>query len=418
MKKVWCIIGLISLLMLMAIPASADFSASLDLTGGNAGSEYFSSGKQTESSNLSGFNLGLGYDYQNWLFGLDYTAASLNDNVGGSKSFSLGDYWAGYRFYEKDAISAMAILSYNNESSGHFSASGWTAGLGAKFLMDPGWSMEGRLGYSLLGGVSVKNSPDEYQSPSLWTYALKINYQISDAWSAHIGTRHYGFSGNSNGQSLKSDTNLYFAGVTYRFNMNSAKPNPSQAPDQTPKPNPEPKPQPSPEPTPVQQPEPNSPKQSEPAPKPEPATEVKSPEPAETPEVTNPVAEKIEQVNNVLQPIFFDFDKATIRANQIPILQKDLEILNANPDMYILIGGHADHFGTSLYNLKLSSRRANVVKQWLLKHGIDPKRISIAAYGSKYPYKAKSNDPKWESDRWVDIFVTDDPPTEETGIRK
>lgn len=130
----------------------------------------------------------------------------------------------------------------------------------------------------------------------------------------------------------------------------------------------------------------------------------------------------IVSMNEFLKPIFFDFDKDEIRPDQKEKLAEDLKIINkyqaaAGKKLYIFIGGHADRRGGKDYNEALSLRRANSVKNWLINKGVDPRLITVVAYGEEYPYMAKSTDPSWESDRWVDILVSDEPPTAATGLR-
>ena len=49
-----------------------------------------------------------------------------------------------------------------------------------------------------------------------------------------------------------------------------------------------------------------------------------------------------QELNDLLKSIFFDYDKFEIRTDQIPSLEADVKILNENPNLYILLGGHAD----------------------------------------------------------------------------
>ncbi|MEX1189358.1 MAG: OmpA family protein [Bacteroidia bacterium] len=92
----------------------------------------------------------------------------------------------------------------------------------------------------------------------------------------------------------------------------------------------------------------------------------------------------------VLNNIFFDFDKATLRPSSFRSLSTLLNMMKRYPDMSIEISGHTDNVGTNDYNQKLSENRANVVKEYLVRNGISPKRIG--AYGRSFRQPIASND--------------------------
>ncbi|MGE4357783.1 MAG: OmpA family protein [Candidatus Omnitrophota bacterium] len=79
--------------------------------------------------------------------------------------------------------------------------------------------------------------------------------------------------------------------------------------------------------------------------------------------------------------IYFDFDKADIREDALPILNEALRSLQRNPKADILITGNCDIRGPESYNLKLGRKRAEAVKKYMIEHGIDEKRIKIVSRG-------------------------------------
>lgn len=123
-----------------------------------------------------------------------------------------------------------------------------------------------------------------------------------------------------------------------------------------------------------------------------------------------------EERNGLTKPIFFDFDQAEIRGDQVMTIEANLKFLAENPDSYILLGGHADERGTREYNLGLSERRAEAVKEFLLENGIDPSKIMIYAYGEDYPFKKGHDEQSWSYNRRVDLLVGEEPLTQEEGI--
>ncbi|MCP1996488.1 OmpA family protein [Flavobacterium sp. HSC-61S13] len=86
-----------------------------------------------------------------------------------------------------------------------------------------------------------------------------------------------------------------------------------------------------------------------------------------------------------INPIYFDFDKSNIRQEAQQELKKLVDFLKSYPQWEVMISSHADSRGNAAYNLQLSSRRAQSTKQWLIKQGIEPKRISTKSYGDQVP---------------------------------
>ncbi len=84
--------------------------------------------------------------------------------------------------------------------------------------------------------------------------------------------------------------------------------------------------------------------------------------------------------------IYFDFDKYNIRADQWPKVEKLAQILKSNPSNYtIRIEGNCDEWGTEEYNYALGLKRANTVKNALIKLGVDPKKLTVISYGELNP---------------------------------
>lgn len=86
-----------------------------------------------------------------------------------------------------------------------------------------------------------------------------------------------------------------------------------------------------------------------------------------------------------LSSIFFDFDKANLRAKSIAELNALLGILRKNPEYKAELDGHTDSKGTEPYNVNLSQRRANAAKNYLLKQGIASSRLLTKHFGEQAP---------------------------------
>jgi len=81
-----------------------------------------------------------------------------------------------------------------------------------------------------------------------------------------------------------------------------------------------------------------------------------------------------------LSPIYFDFDRSDILAASQTELEKVVKILREYPGIRIEIRSHTDIRGNREYNRKLSQRRVEATKTWLVEKGIAPERLETKAY--------------------------------------
>ena len=157
---------------------------------------------------------------------------------------------------------------------------------------------------------------------------------------------------------------------------------------EAPKPAPQPAPKPAPAPA--------------PAPAPMPTQEVKpAPKPAAPEAKPKPVAEKVTFAADVL----FDFDKSVVKPEGKSKLD-DLssKIKGVNLEVVIAIG-HADSIGSDAYNQKLSVRRAESVKAYLVSKGIEANRIYTEGKGEKQPVADNKTREGRAKNRRVEIEV-------------
>lgn len=87
----------------------------------------------------------------------------------------------------------------------------------------------------------------------------------------------------------------------------------------------------------------------------------------------------------VIENIFYDFDKATLRPESAAALDSMVTILKDNPKIVIEMASHTDRWGSDEYNDRLSQRRAQSVVDYLIAAGITPDRLRPAGYGEKRP---------------------------------
>jgi outer membrane protein OmpA-like peptidoglycan-associated protein len=89
--------------------------------------------------------------------------------------------------------------------------------------------------------------------------------------------------------------------------------------------------------------------------------------------------------SSILRNIYFDYDRATFQTHSYSDLNKLESMLRQNPEIKVEISGHTDSFGHWQYNRTLSQKRAEAVKDFLTKKGIDPRRIKAVGYGESKP---------------------------------
>lgn len=87
----------------------------------------------------------------------------------------------------------------------------------------------------------------------------------------------------------------------------------------------------------------------------------------------------------VLENVYYDFDKATLKPESFPSLDSLVALLNFYPKMVIEIGAHTDSKGSDEYNMDLSTRRAKSVVDYLISKGIDASRLQSKGYGETMP---------------------------------
>ena len=79
--------------------------------------------------------------------------------------------------------------------------------------------------------------------------------------------------------------------------------------------------------------------------------------------------------------IYFDYNKADLRDDHMPILERAVGSLHKNPTASILITGNCDVRGSEEYNMKLGKKRSDIVKNYMLNNGITEDRIKIVSRG-------------------------------------
>ncbi len=214
-----------------------------------------------------------------------------------------------------------------------------------------------RFAYRLAGGLRVKSG-----GPGV--FSLDYRYtRLTDPTIAGAG-----------GSRIRTDHGAHgiFVGYTYRFGRPRSRPVTRAA----------------------FQPPPAPPEQ--PAPPPPPSPAEPTPEPASPP----PPA-----VDTGPFLVFFDWDKADIRADAVPIIDRAAAAARAVDAVVVRTTGHADRSGPEWYNLKLSLRRARAVRAELVRRGIDPAIIVVRGLGESAPLVPTPDGVREPRNRRVEILL-------------
>jgi outer membrane protein OmpA-like peptidoglycan-associated protein len=110
----------------------------------------------------------------------------------------------------------------------------------------------------------------------------------------------------------------------------------------------------------------------------------------------------------ILEPVYFDTNRASIQERSFPVLDEVAQILKDNPKVRkIRIEGHTDDVGNDKYNLRLSQQRAGSVVKYLLESGISQERLDSLGYGEEKPIVPNDSGPNRQRNRRVEFVITD-----------
>jgi outer membrane protein OmpA-like peptidoglycan-associated protein len=104
--------------------------------------------------------------------------------------------------------------------------------------------------------------------------------------------------------------------------------------------------------------------------------------------------------------VLFDFDKSELRTGAMRNLYPLVSFLKDDPSRTAIIEGHTDNVGPPAYNLDLSRRRAEAVRQFLIDSGIAPNRVSARGLGDSYPVASNNTPEGRQMNRRVAIVFT------------
>ena len=97
--------------------------------------------------------------------------------------------------------------------------------------------------------------------------------------------------------------------------------------------------------------------------------------------------------------VFFATNESILTTASRETLRKQAAWLRKNPEINVVLEGHADERGTREYNLALGERRANAAKDYLMTYGISSNRMSVLSYGKERPVDSGSTPLAWSKNR-------------------
>lgn len=116
--------------------------------------------------------------------------------------------------------------------------------------------------------------------------------------------------------------------------------------------------------------------------------------------------------------VLFAFGKSELLTGAIRNVEKVADFLEKNPTRNILIEGYTDSIGSDDFNLTLSQKRADAVKEQLVANGIIPGRITTKGYGKQFPVASNDSAGGRQLNRRVEVLILNEGADPETMFRK
>ncbi len=124
---------------------------------------------------------------------------------------------------------------------------------------------------------------------------------------------------------------------------------------------------------------------------------------AKASDVKSPFAILEGRTTGPMLPVYFDFDKSNVRADQKSRMETNATYLKGNPKAAIAIEGNCDERGTNEYNMALGERRAVNAKKYLANLGVDASRLTTISYGEEKALNFGHDELAWSQNRRADF---------------
>ncbi len=101
----------------------------------------------------------------------------------------------------------------------------------------------------------------------------------------------------------------------------------------------------------------------------------------------------------------FDFNKATLKPEGKRMVDHAIQVMKDKPSMKVSVEGHTDSIGSEAYNQRLSERRAQAVRDYMIENGISPGRIATRGFGKSRPVASNKTAEGRAQNRRVEIIA-------------
>jgi peptidoglycan-associated lipoprotein len=108
---------------------------------------------------------------------------------------------------------------------------------------------------------------------------------------------------------------------------------------------------------------------------------------------------------DALEAIYFDYDSASLKEEQLTILKNNAQYLKAHAGIELLVAGYCDERGTTEYNLALGQKRAKEVREYYMRLGIPAKSVATISYGKESPVCTEPDEDCWGKNRRAETKV-------------
>lgn len=111
----------------------------------------------------------------------------------------------------------------------------------------------------------------------------------------------------------------------------------------------------------------------------------------------------IEELKQIGMLIYFDYDRAEIKPEYVPIVTAHAKFLNGNAVRKLRLEGHSDERGSREYNIGLGERRAQAVRRALMLQGVNETQLTTVSYGEERPAVQGGEETSYSKNRRVEM---------------
>ncbi len=128
---------------------------------------------------------------------------------------------------------------------------------------------------------------------------------------------------------------------------------------------------------------------------------------------TDPVSMAVEEdyeldITHIFKDVLFEFDRSHLLDTEKKGIEALYAYLQANSSLKVTIKGHTDKIGSTTYNKRLSTKRAEAVSRYLIKLGLEKNRITWNGYGATRPIRDNSTEEGRQRNRRVEFLISQD----------